>query len=96
MWIVLIILTVILVVVLANLGTKTETYIKVPGKGYVKVPSRKPILPAGALPYTKRAFKNPDSWDMYKSIASSAHESCANIHVAVDAEKCRKAFPVPN
>ena len=70
-----------------------EGYIKLPGKGYVKSPSIKPVL--STIPYVKKIFKNPDNWEIYKNIASSANSSCEQIEDKDDLEKCKKAFPFP-
>lgn len=94
-FITMVIVVAILAAILIAIDKNSETYVKFPGKGYVKVPSRKPPLPTAALPYTQRAFKNPDNWDVYREIAKVASESCGNIPDQDDADKCRKAFPVP-
>jgi hypothetical protein len=98
MWIlpILLLITItLLTVILVKLGKNKESYIKVPGQGYVKVPSLKPPIPSGILPYERRLFKNPDNWEIYRNIAQSANSSCGQISQPDDAAKCQKAFPIP-
>jgi len=98
MWILPILLTstvILFIVILVKLDKDKEPYIKVPGKGYVKSPSRKPPIPSGMFPYERRLFKNPDNWAIYRGIADSANSSCEQISQTDDLAKCKKAFPVP-
>jgi hypothetical protein len=91
-----IVILVLVVILIVFKKKKKEPYVKIPGKGFVKVPSRKPHLPANTVPFKEKSFKNPDNWEIYNSIVANANGACSEIENPDDQKRCKSAFPLPH